>query len=176
MFVRHTNPRITLRPVSVEEESDGQARLQTASIVSAQGGCCDSCHRSGFLAAIVNYCKQALTVWRWLGLAAGVLLVLLVASLWARHPVPAAEFVQLTNDSFVKNADGWPPPVLDNPLLSDGTRLYFTADVARVPLVLLPLRFRSGAAKLHPSLWHCLLGVSHSRASPRMVPSFGGVL
>ncbi len=66
--------------------------------------------------------------WRWLGLAAGVLLVLLLASLWARHPVPAAEFVQLTNDSFVKNADGWPPPVLDNPLLSDGTRLYFTAD------------------------------------------------
>ena len=36
--------------------------------------------------------------------------------------------MQLTNDSYVKNNDGWPPPVLDNPLLSDGTRLYFTAD------------------------------------------------
>jgi Tol biopolymer transport system component len=66
---------------------------------------------------------------RRLGLAAGVVLLgLLATGLWPGHPAPAVEFAQLTNDSFVKNADGWPPPVLDNPLLSDGTRLYFTAD------------------------------------------------
>jgi len=61
-------------------------------------------------------------------LAAGLLLAILVVILWPSQPPPAVEFVQLTNDSYVKNNDGWPPPVLDNPLLSDGTRLYFTAD------------------------------------------------
>src|SRR5580692_5728383 len=60
--------------------------------------------------------------------AAGLLLAILAVVLWRSHPTPAVEFVQLTNDSYVKNNDGWPPPVLDNPLLSDGTRLYFTAD------------------------------------------------
>jgi len=60
--------------------------------------------------------------------AAGLLLAILAVVLWPSHPTPAVEFVQLTNDSNVKNADGWPPPVLVNPLLSDGTRLYFTAD------------------------------------------------
>jgi Tol biopolymer transport system component/predicted Ser/Thr protein kinase len=71
----------------------------------------------------------ALHHWRWLGLAAAVVVLgLLTTGFWPRHPAPVAEFVQLTNDSYVKNSDGWPPPVLDNPLLSDGTRLYFTAD------------------------------------------------
>jgi eukaryotic-like serine/threonine-protein kinase len=74
--------------------------------------------------------------WRGLSFAAATLLVLLAAGLWPRHPKPAVEFVQLTNDSYVKNNDGWPPPVFDNPLLSDGARLYFTVDtgmgVARV--------------------------------------------
>jgi Tol biopolymer transport system component len=53
-----------------------------------------------------------------------------VVGLWPRRPMLALEFVQLTNDSYVKNGDGWPPPVFDNPILSDGTRLYFT--VARL--------------------------------------------
>ena len=74
--------------------------------------------------------------WRWLSLVATMLLfVVLIVGLWPKHPTPAAEFVQLTNDSYVKNNDGWPPPVFDNPLLSDGTRLYFTIalDTGAIP-------------------------------------------
>jgi serine/threonine protein kinase len=67
--------------------------------------------------------------WRlWLALAAA-LLIALVAVTALRHPTPVAEFVQLTNDTNVKNVFGWPPPVLDSPLASDGSRLYFTVSL-----------------------------------------------
>ena len=104
--------------------------------------------------------------------ASGLLLAILVIILWPSHPTPAVEFVQLTNDSYVKNND-------------DGRRRCSTIRcsamervstspriLARVPLALLPLRFPSGVAKLHPFLWHCLRGASHSRAFPRTVASF----
>jgi len=69
--------------------------------------------------------------WRGLSFAAVALLVLLAVGLRPRHSIVAVEFLQLTNDSYIKSADGWPPPVFDNPLLSDGARLYFTLDTGR---------------------------------------------
>jgi eukaryotic-like serine/threonine-protein kinase len=69
--------------------------------------------------------------WRfWAAFAAG-LLVALLATLWLRHPAPALEFVQLTNDSHAKNNIGWPPPVFDTPLATDGARLYLTVNLER---------------------------------------------
>jgi Tol biopolymer transport system component len=67
--------------------------------------------------------------WRfWAAFAAG-LLVALLGALWLRHPAPALEFVQLTNDSYAKNNIGWPPPVFDTPLATDGARLYLTVNL-----------------------------------------------
>ena len=64
----------------------------------------------------------------WPALAAA-LLIGLVAAIELRRPPPVLEFVQLTNDSYVKNAIGWPPPVFDTPLATDGSRLYFTVSL-----------------------------------------------
>jgi hypothetical protein len=64
----------------------------------------------------------------WPALAAA-LLSALVAAIELRRPPPVLEFVQLTNDSYVKNAIGWPPPVFDTPLATDGSRLYFTVSL-----------------------------------------------
>jgi len=113
-------------------EKSAEERFQSArdvafALESLSGGSASDAAMSAVGAEL----KRGLAVnhWRWLGLAALVVLLgLLATGFWPRHPAPAAEFVQLTNDSYVKNNDGWPPPVLDNPLLSDGTRLYFTAD------------------------------------------------
>jgi eukaryotic-like serine/threonine-protein kinase len=110
--------------------------------------------------------------WRWLGLAAVALLMLLVASLWPRHPMPALEFVQLTNDSFVKSSDGWPPPVFDNPLLSDGTRLYFTVDTGMGSARVTPAQVSVRGGEVEPIHLALPSRASHSRAFLRMVPSF----
>ena len=65
----------------------------------------------------------------WPALAAALLIVLGIA-IRLRQPPPVPEFVQLTNDSSLKNAVGWPPPVFESPLATDGSRLYFTVSLA----------------------------------------------
>ena len=65
--------------------------------------------------------------WRLPSMAAAALLLAFAAAHWP-HPTPSAtEFVQLTNDNHAKNPVGWPPPILDTPLATDGARLYFTS-------------------------------------------------
>jgi eukaryotic-like serine/threonine-protein kinase len=63
--------------------------------------------------------------WRLWCLATAGLLMAFAATLWLRHPALVLEFVQLTNDNHAKNF-GWPPPVTDSPLITDGARLYLT--------------------------------------------------
>jgi eukaryotic-like serine/threonine-protein kinase len=119
-------------------EKNPEERFQSARDVAFALGSISGSSGTDTLAAGAEPKRRFLSHrWRWLVLAAaGLLLVLLTAGLWRRHPTPAVPFLQLTNDSYVKSADGWPPPVFDNPLLSDGTRIYFTVDtgmgVARV--------------------------------------------
>ena len=49
--------------------------------------------------------------WRWLGFAAvALLLVILAATLWPKHPAPAAEFVQLTNEAMKSTDFETPAP------------------------------------------------------------------
>ena len=113
-------------------EKSAEERFQSAQDVAfALGSLSEGSASDAAMTAVGAELRSGLAVhhWRWLGLAAAMLLLgLLATGFWPRHPASAAEFVQLTNDSYVKNNDGWPPPVLDNPLLSDGTRLYLTAD------------------------------------------------
>lgn len=68
----------------------------------------------------------------WLAVSGALLIALVVAI--ALHRTPAVpEFVQLTNDGHGKNNINWPPPVVDTPLATDGTRLYFSVDLSPVP-------------------------------------------
>jgi eukaryotic-like serine/threonine-protein kinase len=67
--------------------------------------------------------------WRVIVLLAAALVFALSAALWQRRPGPVTEFVRLTNDAHLKNSIGWPPPVLDTPLATDGARLYLTSDL-----------------------------------------------
>jgi eukaryotic-like serine/threonine-protein kinase len=68
--------------------------------------------------------------WRFIALVAAALVIALSAALWQRRPAPITEFVQLTNDTHMKNSIGWPPPVFDTPLATDGARLYLTSALA----------------------------------------------
>jgi Tol biopolymer transport system component len=132
LTVANRVPTVLERIVRHCLEKSPEERFQSARDVAfALGSLSGGSASDGAMSAVGAELNRGLAVhhWRWLSLAAGVVLLgLLATGLWPGHPAPAVEFVQLTNDSFVKNADGWPPPVLDNPLLSDGTRLYFTAN------------------------------------------------
>jgi eukaryotic-like serine/threonine-protein kinase len=65
--------------------------------------------------------------WRFIVLLGAALVLALSAAFWQRHPAHITEFVQLTNDTHLKNSIGWPPPVFDTPLTTDGARLYLTS-------------------------------------------------
>jgi eukaryotic-like serine/threonine-protein kinase len=65
--------------------------------------------------------------WRFIVLSAAALVLALSAAFWQRRPAPITEFVQLTNDANMKSSIGWPPPVFDTPLATDGARLYLTS-------------------------------------------------
>ena len=73
-------------------------------------------------------------------------IVLASVMLWPRAPVRPLKFIQITNDSVPKNDMGWPPPVTDAPLATDGTRLYFTATSRTV----LPAQVSVGGGEIAP--------------------------
>src|SRR5215472_1949721 len=73
--------------------------------------------------------------WRfWALVPIALLIVLLTTALWPRPHQAVTEFVQLTNDSRAKDNGGWPPPIFDSPLVSDGNRLYFTINEGTVSI------------------------------------------
>src|ERR1700722_18043145 len=79
--------------------------------------------------------EQKRSVWTRNGVllsaALTALLAGIVALLWLRHLTsPAVQFVQLTNDSHSKGNFGWPPPVVDSPMFTDGARIYLTEETS----------------------------------------------
>jgi len=107
--------------------------------------------------------------WRLWSLAIAVPMMALMATLWLHAPRAAVEFVQLTNDSRAKNSFGWPPPVLDSPLATDGVRLYLTTtSLGSGPT---PAQVSVGAAKLRPSVCPYLIVDSNSWVLHRTAPS-----
>jgi serine/threonine protein kinase len=109
----------------------------------------------------------------WPALAAA-LLVALVAAIMLRHPSPVTEFVQLTNDTNVKNAVGWPPPVFDTPLATDGSRIYFSVSLGSGATPAQVSTLGGELAPIHISLPFTgfeLLGIS-SDSSELLIESF----
>ncbi len=67
--------------------------------------------------------------WKLWALATAVLLTAVLAAIWLRYPTRAiVEFVQLTNDSHSKSIYGWPPPVVNSPMFTDGARILLTEE------------------------------------------------
>ena len=66
-----------------------------------------------------------LPLWLFLGAA---LIIGLMAALRPHPARSAVEFVKLTNDSHSKGNYGWPPPVVNSPMFTDGARLYLTEE------------------------------------------------
>jgi len=70
--------------------------------------------------------------WLLWSVVVGALLGTVVAVLWLRQSarMSIVEYVQLTNDSHPKSNFGWPPPVVNSPMFTDGARIYLTEETS----------------------------------------------
>ena len=101
--------------------------------------------------------------WRFWPALAALSLIAVGSVIAVRNPAPVPEFVQLTNDTNVKNAVGWPPPVFDTPMATDGSRVYFTVSLGAGAIPAQVSALGGELAPLHISLPYTgfeLMGIS----------------